>query len=118
VQNRKSLASNFYTFKISNRDSFEEWFFSPDNFSTSFYYNYFTLSVGTQSVATGPNVVLDLEAGEYHYAIYQTTGQYDLALSTSLGIIEVGILIVGGTSSTPNTFTQSDDDTIKVFTNI
>lgn len=115
VQNRISLGSNFYTFHISNRDSFKEWVFAPYNFSNSLYYNYFTLSVGSPSVATGSNVVLNLEAGEYHYKLYQTTSEYDLNLTTSIGLVEVGILIVQGTSSTPNTFTQSDDDTIKVF---
>jgi hypothetical protein len=118
VQNRLSLASEYYTWNISNRNSFEEWSFSPDNFSTSLYYNYFTISIGTSQIFTGSNVTLNLDTGEYHYTVYQTTNQYDLNLNTSLGEIENGILIVLGTYSDIPSFTQSDDDTIRVFNEI
>lgn len=114
-QNRLSLATNNFTWKITNRDSFVEYTFAPENYSNSLYYASFTLSVGTPTSSTGSNVVLNLDAGEYHYSIYQTTNPYDLTLTSSLGLVEVGILIVDGTSSTPQQFTASNQDTVRVF---
>lgn len=115
IQNRISLANNFYTWKINNRNSFEEYTFCPLVSTQSGYYNQFTFSIGTPIVVTGSTITLDLEIGEFHYEIYQTTTQYDLTLSTSLGIVENGILIVPGIGSTYSIFTASNIDTINVF---
>lgn len=106
--------NSYYTWKISNRGSFEEYIFAPDNNSTSPYYDSFTLSIGTQTSLTS-SVVLNCEMGEYHYSIYEMDSQYNFDLNMSLGVVETGLLIIEGTSSNIISFTESDDDTIKIF---
>jgi len=61
------------------------------------------------------SVAVVFRQGEYHYEIHQTSTQYDLGLTSSLGVIEVGILISEGDSFTLSFYTASNDDTIRVF---
>ena len=105
--------TNYYNFNIISADGFYQYQFAPQNWSTSPYYLGFTISVGTPSSLTGSNVTLDLENGEYTYIVSRTTTEYDLVISNN--IIDNGILIVLGTSSFPTPYTQSDDDTIKIY---
>ena len=115
LQNRISLANDYFTWKIINRNNFEQFVFAPLVSTQSSYYCQFTFSVATPSVATGSIISFDLPYGEYHYEIYQTTSQYDLNLTTSLGIVETGLIKVPGIASTFSSFTASDLSTIKVF---
>lgn len=62
------------------------------------------------------SVAVVFRQGEYHYYIHQTANQYDLGLTSSLGIIENGILISEGNDNfTMSFFTASNDDTRRVF---
>jgi hypothetical protein len=106
-------ATPYYTWQIQNRDSLEWTIFSPDNFSTSPYYDAFTISVGTPSSLTGSSVQLYVEQGQYDYIITQTDIQYNLSITGS--VVEVGILQIVGTSTPITQFTQSDTNTTKIF---
>jgi hypothetical protein len=130
IQNNRSVLSgvsvgdesSYYTFKIESCDSFKEYVFSPVNGSESPYYDSFTLSVGSPSVATG-SVVLNIEAGQYNYEVYKMPTQYNLNIASASYVVSRGIFQVIGTSSVytspvPISFTQSDADTIKVFTEL
>lgn len=108
--------SAYFTWKILSKNSLEETIFEADDFSISPYYNSFTLSVGTLSSLTGSNVTLDIEQGEYEYTIYQTANQY--SLSTDGLVLERGLMICLGTGSFDSTFTESNDDTVRVFTDL
>ena len=108
--------SAYFTWKILSKNSLEETIFEADDFSISPYYNSFTLSVGTSSSLTGSNVTLDIEQGEYEYTIYQTANQY--SLSTDGLVLERGLMICLGTGSVDSTFTESNDDTVRVFTDL
>lgn len=108
--------SAYFTWKILSKNSLEETIFEADDFSISPYYNSFTLSVGTLSSLTGSNVTLDIEQGEYEYTIYQTANQY--SLSTDGLVLERGLMICLGTGSVDSTFTESNDDTVRVFTDL
>ena len=108
--------SAYFTWKILSKNSLEETIFEADDFSISPYYNSFTLSVGTSSSLTGSNVTLDIEQGEYEYTIYQTPNQY--SLSTDGLVLERGLMICLGTGSVDSTFTESNDDTVRVFTDL
>ena len=111
-----TATNSFYNFRIISADGFYVYIFAPDNWSQSPYYFGFTVSVGTPSVFTGSNVTLALEAGEYNYIVTASTQSYNLTLTDD--VIDVGILIVDGTSSNPTSYTQSDNNTIRVYTNI
>jgi hypothetical protein len=123
VATLKEKASNLlidnYTWVIVNRDSFISYTFSAQNWGASMsnYYDGFTVSVGTPQSLTGSNVRIDAPAGQYDYYAYQTTSQYDLGLTSSLGLCESGILQIEGTFSefTQSVFTASNTDTIIVF---
>lgn len=104
-----------YTWRLYNKDSHQEYIFSVEDHSTSDYYDAFTMSVGTPSNATGSSVRLDAPAGTYDYFVYQTANAYDLNIANALAQVENGILTINATSSPVISFTQSDDDTIKVF---
>lgn len=111
-----TATASFYNFRIISADGYYVYTFAPDNWSQSPYYFGFTVSVGTPSVFTGSNVTLALEAGEYNYIVTASTQSYNLTVTND--IIDVGILIVDGTSSNPTPYTQSDTNTIKVYTNL
>ena len=130
VQNNRSTLSttsvgdetSYYTFKIISCDSFGEYIFSPTNFSTSAYYDAFTVSVGTPSNPTG-SVVLNINAGQYNYEMYKMPTEYNLNIASASYIVSQGIFQVIGTGSiytapVPISFTASDADTIKVFTEL
>lgn len=107
---------SYFNFKIERQDGFAQKVFAPLNFSTSPYYYGFTVSIGTPESLTGSNVVIDVEYGEYHYEVSLINTPYSLTFSNL--VIDNGILIVEATSSIILSYTQSDDDTIKIYENI
>ncbi len=117
-----NLVSSNYTWVLLNRDSFISYTFSCDDYSAliSNYYDAFTVSVGSPSSLTGSTATINAPAGQYDYTVYQTTSKYDLGLTSSLGIVETGILQIEGTYSeyTQQVYTASNADTIAVFTGL
>lgn len=113
------LFTSNYTWVISNRDSFLTYTFSCDDWSAGFsnYYDAFTVSIGLPISLTGSAATIDATPGQYDYTVYQTTSKYDLGLTSSLGIVETGILQIEGTYSeyTQSVYTASNTDTIRVF---
>ena len=91
----KSILSNsyYYTFDIQNRNSLNNFVFSPDDISPSFYYNRFDIQDAITQSFTG-SVAINFEPGEYHYDVYQMQNQYDLDISNALKKVETGLLIV------------------------
>ena len=106
----------YYTWVLSNRDSLVNTIISPDNFSTSPYYDSFTLSIGT-AVSLTSSVVMNIPAGEYHYSVYEMTTQYDLNINNSVGLLETGLLMITGTSTPFVSFTASEGFTFTTFDN-
>lgn len=113
LREKATLPNPYYTWLITNRDSLEQTIFAPENFTPSPYYDAFTISVGTPSFATGSNVILDIVQGQYDYKVFETGTEYSLSMTGS--VVEIGILQVTGTATSIQQFTQSDDDTIKIF---
>jgi hypothetical protein len=111
-----NIVNPFYTWKVIDRNGYNQYIFTSNDFSTEpYYYNSFTVSVGVGSATAG---YFNGGVGEYHYYIYEKSTQYDLTLLPSDNLVEEGILIVTATGSTPTSFTQSDSDTVKYFNNI
>jgi hypothetical protein len=106
----------YYTWTLSNRDTLVTTTISPDNFSTSPYYDSFTLSIGT-AVSLTSSVVMNLTAGEYHYSVYEMTTEYDLNIQNAIGLVETGLLMITGTSTPFVSFTASEGFTFTAFDN-
>lgn len=97
----KAVGSNpYYTWKIKDADTNNEYFFCNDDTSTApWYYNQFTFSVipgATYGLTAG---IIPAFQGEYVYNVYQTSTQYDITLSSLIKEVENGILIINGTLS-------------------
>lgn len=119
----EDLLTNYYTFRITSSDSFNQYVFSPKNISQSPYYDAFTISVGTYSSMTG-SVVLDVDSGQYNFEVYKMPTEYNLNIASASYMTEAGILQIVGSFSfsnpivVPNAFTASDSSTIRVFTEL
>jgi hypothetical protein len=104
-----NLVNPYFTWVLSNRDTFEETIFYQDDSSNNpYYYNSFTVSCATYSGLT--QGIIDLRPGEYHYNIYEKDVPYSLTYSLTDNLVENGILIVTGTYSEMATFTYSYTD--------
>jgi hypothetical protein len=113
LREKSNLINPYYTWRLINKNSFDEWIISPDNNSTSNYYDAFTISIGVNFNPTS-SVIIDAVQGQYDYFIYEMNTEYDLDLLNSLGLMESGILEIIGTAPSIISFTGSND-TIKVF---
>jgi hypothetical protein len=120
------LSTNYYTFQIVSCDTFDEYIFSPDNFSSGPYYDSFTVSVGTTVSMTGSAVMINADSGQYNFTVYKMPTEYNLNIASASYVTERGILQITDVNGfnwfAPNTppivFTQSDSDTIKAFTEL
>jgi len=111
-----NILNPFFTWKVIDRNGYNEYIFTADDNSTSpYYYNSFTISVGIGSATAG---YFNGNPGEYHYYIYEKSTQYDLTISDNDRLVEVGLLYITSTSSEPTSFTQSDNDIVHYFKNL
>jgi hypothetical protein len=113
------LASNqvnpYFTFELIKKGSHDKIYFTNDDLSTSpWYWNQYmiTPSTGTPGLTQG---IIPLMEGEYVYNVYETSAQYDITLSTLVGKVETGIMIVGTVVNTIPAFTTNDNAVIPVF---
>ena len=118
------LSTNYYTFQIVSCDTFDEYVFSPDNFSEGPYYDSFTVSVGMTISMTG-SVMINADAGQYNFTVYKMPTEYNLNVASASYVTEKGILQITDVNgfnwfapSEPTEFTQSDSDTLKAFTEL
>ena len=108
-----NIVNPYFTWKLNQRSSNQEYFLTANDFSQdSEYYNMFTFSVGPGSATAG---YFNGGPGEYHYYVYEKSLPYQLTVSDSDNLVEQGMLYVIGTSSTINSFTQSDNETVSYF---
>jgi hypothetical protein len=116
LREKSTLITPYYTWEVQNQNSLDTYVFSPDNFSLSPYYDAFTISIGTPSSLTS-SVTLNLVPGEYHYTVYESANQWDLVITPTSSVVELGLLFVLATFSLNDivSFTESNDDTIRVF---
>ena len=119
------LLTNYYTFKMTSTDSFEEYVFSPKNNSSSPYYDAFTISVGTTSISMTNSVKIDAASGQYNFEVYKMPTEFNLNIASASYLTESGIIqvvgedfVYGSLIVVPDAFTASDADTIKVFTEL
>lgn len=107
----------YYTFQIIRKGSFEEVvFYQDDNSFAPFYWSSFTISVGTISGLTQGEIVAN--PGEWTYNVWEMTTPYNLSYTQSVGLVETGILIIGGTSTSDIEYSGNDAAQIIYYKNI
>lgn len=106
----------FFTWRLIDKDSNDEYIFTADDYSSvPYYWSAFTISVATPSAATAG--VIWVPAGQYTYEVYEMTNQYDLNLSNAVGLVETGLVTINPTYSAIQSYTQSNNTT-EVYRNI
>jgi hypothetical protein len=112
----KNLVNPYFTFQLNRKGSQDVIYFTNNDTSTSpGYWNQFEIIPATSSIYGLTQGIIPLISGEYIYTVWETTNQYDLNLSTVVGMVESGILIYLGSSSIIPDFTQNNSTTIPVF---
>jgi hypothetical protein len=107
----------YYTFQLIRKGSFDEIvFYQDDNSFAPWYFNTFTVSLGTISGLTQGQIVANF--GEWTYNVYEMSTPYNLSYTQSIGLVETGILIITGTSTTDTEYSGNDDSTIVYYRNI
>ncbi len=110
------LTQSYYTFGLTRKGSFETVYFTADDNSTApYYWNRFTVSVGTVSGLT--NGQIDINAGEWTYNAYEMSNPYDLNIDNAVKFLQTGICIVSRTYSTIQSYTGSNSSTIVYYQN-
>ena len=101
-----SVSSNkvdpFFTWKIFRKGTNQTFNWCADDTSWApWYWNQFQISIpgSTQSIGLTSGII-PLTPGEWIYEIFETMEQYDLTLSTVVGKVQTGLMVVGLTSST------------------
>jgi len=118
VQQLYTMCSNqvdpYFTWEIKRKGTFDSIVFTQDDSSPiPYYFNTFTLSVGTMSGLTAG--VLNIYPGEYTYTIYEMSAPYITNTASAVGAIQNGILIYNATFSSIPTYTASNDDVIRTY---
>lgn len=118
VQQLYTMCSNqvdpYFTWEIKRKGTFDSIVFTQDDSSSiPYYFNIFTLSVGTMSGLTAG--VLNIYPGEYTYNIYEMSAPYITNTASAVGLIQNGILIYNATFSAIPTYTASNDDVIRTY---
>jgi len=118
VQQLYTMCSNqvdpYFTWEIKRKGTFDSIVFTQEDHSPiAYYFNSFTLSVGTMSGLTAG--VLNIYPGEYTYTIYEMSAPYITNTASAVGAIQNGILIYNATFSAIPTYTASNNDVIRTY---
>lgn len=101
-----------FTWKIKHTGTHKETvFYQSDGSTAPYYYNSFTLSIGTFSGLTAGQFKygVDIVEGQYDYTVYEMSNPFDLDISNSIGVVETGILIVEGENQERTSYKNSPD---------
>lgn len=118
VQQLYTMCSNqvdpYFTWEIKRKGTFDSIVFTQEDSSLiPYYFNTFTLSVGTMSGLTAG--ILNIYPGEYSYNIYEMSAPYITNTASAVGLIQNGILIYNATFSAIPTYTASNNDVIRTY---
>jgi len=115
-ENCQNIYNPYFTWVINRKGSNDTVYFTNDDLSYApYYWNEFQITPATNSNYGLTQGIIPLIPGEYVYNIWETTDQYDLNLTTGVGIVETGILIYDGIPSVTPDFTLNNNQVIPVF---
>ena len=107
----------YYTFLLQRKGTFEEVIFTNDDNSWApQYWNQFTVSVGNTIGLTAGLIYAN--SGEWTYTVYEMNNPYDLNLIDSVQVLETGICIISATYTPNNSYTGTNNDTLKYYKNL
>jgi hypothetical protein len=108
-ENCQNVVNPYFTFKIIDKDRENSIIFTAtaDNSPHPYYWNAFTFSVGTQSGGLTAGYLNVPQPSQFVYEVYEMTTPYDLDLNNAIGLVESGLITIGGTWSQISTFTAS-----------
>lgn len=114
-ENCSNRVDPYFTWEIQRKGSGDSIIFYQDDISGSpINFNKFTITLATSSTSQGLTAGnIYAQPGEWIYRIYEQATQYVLATSSNL--VETGILNIGTTFSTINTFNTPNSNVIPVF---
>lgn len=111
----QNVFNPYFTWELIRKGSNDQIYWCNNDLSFApYYWNQFQITIATASLGLTSGII-SLIPGEYTYNIYETSEQYDLSLSTSIGIVETGILIYNGTSSVIPNFIINNNQSIPVY---
>jgi len=114
---KSTLIQPYYTWQLIRKGSFDEVIFYQDDSSYApWYWNSFTISVGTISGLTQGQIVIS--AGEYTYNVWEMTTPYNLSYTQSTNLVETGILVCSLSYSADQSYTGNDDTEIIYYKNM
>lgn len=117
LNEKSTLTQSFYTFEMIRKGTFDSVIFYQDDFSYApWYWNTFTVSVGTAIGLTSGRI--SINSGEYTYNVYASSQPYVLNIGSNSQFVETGICIVNGTYSPNQEYTGTDNSTIKYYKNM
>jgi hypothetical protein len=107
----------YYTWQIIRKGTFDEVLFYQDDSSYApWYWSSFTISVGLNDDPLQGEIIAN--PGEWTYNIWEMTTPSNLDITQSVGLVETGILIISGTSTSDTEYTGNDDSQIVYYKNI
>ena len=105
----------YYTFQINRKGSNDVVYFTNDDLSTSPYYNKYLITPSVNGNIGLTQGIIPLIPGEYSYICYETSEQYDINLSSVVGVVEKGIMTVQGEALNIPDFILNNNQTIPVY---
>lgn len=115
----KNIINPYFTWKLTNLESNQSLIVYADTFSdVQYYYNQFTFSVvniPSNQYATGSNNgIIYANEGVYKYEVFEmATASTDI--TSSLGLVECGLLTINGTYS--SYVVNHENDSRAIFVN-
>lgn len=90
-----TIEAPYFLFHFENEFNKQEIYFSTTDLSSFCNYNLFSLTENVTGSTTGSiNGPLSLISGQYHYSLYESTGQ-TLSISATTGVVlDHGIMVV------------------------
>ena len=114
---KSSLTQSYYTWQLIRKGTFDNVIFYQDDISSvPYYWNEFQITVANYSGLTAG--IIQVNPGEWTYNVYEMSTPYDLNLTNTVGLVETGICIISGTSTSNSNYTGTNDNTITYYQNI
>lgn len=108
--------TNYYTWQLIRKGSFDEVVFYNDSSSpVPEYWQTFTISCATYSGLTAG--IINVNNGEWTFNVYEMNEPYNLNVASG-SLCKTGICIISGTTTTINSYSGGENQTIKYYNNI